>query len=133
VDYNSKKFKTLQAKWAKKLEKSGFNDIEDHDGHLKEYALSGYRRLEHQVSATNGDTSAVYNSINAKTEYYRLATHLLNQDVFKTDNEKYIWKLHSEGVSIRDIKAQVNAPNNYYIFNIIKRLKKEILRKKKHE
>ncbi len=120
VNRNSNEFKKLQAEWYEKL-KPDFEDIENEKG-LKAYAFFEYnKRIRHRIEAT--------------TEYYRLATHLLNEPVFKNKKEKTIWELHSEGLSIRDIikKLKLERAALHTIHRTIIRLRKIMLSKTNEE
>lgn len=86
----SKTFKSLQAKWYRKLEKAGFDDIEK-DGHLRDW--DGF----HFKSNYSPEQFA------EKKDYYEKAKDLLNRDVFIDGVERRIWALHTCGFSIRKI------------------------------
>lgn len=111
--FKTKEFLTLQAKWNKKLEKSGFEDIETKDGLLKGISHADFFK-------------AHYNQIDAqaKEEYYRNAGYFLYEHKFKTELERKIWELHVEGVGIREIVKILKKKN----YNIYKRKCHELLR-----
>ena len=90
----TEEFKKLQDKWYAKLKKQGFEDKENARGELKVYDryLYGTRTEENDDTWTS-----------AKSEYYRLAEHFLNEFKFKDSTEKFIWSRHSEGDSVRTI------------------------------
>jgi hypothetical protein len=95
--FKTKEFKDLQKIWNKKLERSGFEDIERKDsvgarsGRLKTHALKNI------VDNYTAEEFAV------KEEYYRLAGQFLHEYKFKSDKDKTIWRMHSEGISYLDI------------------------------
>lgn len=89
--FNSKEFKDLNAKWRKKLEKSGFEDIENDRGELRSSDSSEYIRNFDPIAA------------GAKEEYFRRAGFFLYEYKFETELERRIWELHVEGASIREI------------------------------
>lgn len=94
VPITPEQFKELEAKWYKKLEASGFDDIEDTtnpDRPLKTWAKSDFLEKSPTTIAVN-------------TAYYGAASDLLNTYKFKKPIHKRIWKLHSEGMSVRDIE-----------------------------
>jgi hypothetical protein len=93
--FKTPKFKELQEKWYKKLEKSGFKDIEQDEY----YFADG-----HGVSTI--DKRRVTWEI--QQEYYRLATHFLNDHKFKNRFEQIVWEYHSNGMSVRDIADTLN-------------------------
>lgn len=109
-----KEFSKLQAEWYRKLKKSGFDDVEQTDGNLKIWSAHYFQ------SAYTPD------SFTAKETYYRLAGQFLHSHKFKTPHEREVWRLHSEGESIRAIAAHLGSyPNK--IHKIIKKLSKEML------
>jgi hypothetical protein len=118
MDTNSKQFKLLQDKWYKKLEKEGFDDIEKLD-HIKFqsegamfYSFYGHEKFK------------------AKEEYYQLAGKFLHDYNFKNDIEKEIWRLYSEGFTIRQISTFLNLQKfkKSRVFNIVAQLKKEMIK-----
>jgi glutamine synthetase adenylyltransferase len=111
--YQTKEFKELQAKWAKKLEKDGFEDIETLDGKLKGISHADFFK-------------AHYNQIDAqaKEEYYRQAGYFLYEHKFKNELERKIWELHLEGVGIREIVKVLKKRRH----KVYKRMVHEILR-----
>lgn len=89
--WDSEEFQKLNKKWQRKLEKSGFEDIEQPDGNLKKWSAS-YARIRYKK------TSAA-----AKETYYRYAGQFNYDYTFINPVDRLIWQYHSEGVSIRDI------------------------------
>ena len=89
--FKTKEFLKLHRDWAKKLKKSGFEDIERKEGVLKTSSMENVRNLY------------TVEQFNIKEEYYRLAGQFLHEYKFKTQVDKRIWELHSEGVSVRNI------------------------------
>ena len=119
MDKNSKEFKELKAKWYKKLEEKGFNDIEQDEEHLKAWH-SHYFRERYSPSR-----------FEAKQEYYRAASKFFHDYKFENPTDKSIWRLHVEGLSSRDIAAyrQKNCVRPWSfpaVAAIIKRLSKEM-------
>lgn len=100
--YQTQAFKKLNDKWAKELKRSGFADIEqpadfksgNPDGNLKQWAASPYTRTSFSLSR--------YQSTE---EYYRLAGQFLYEHKFSNDDERSLWEMHSEGLSIDSIIA----------------------------
>lgn len=82
--------KELQDVWYKKLEKSGFQDIEQDTDNLKVWSSVFF--LRHSPE-----------QIQAKQAYYQMASNFLEDHEFKTRREEIIWSYHSEGISYRDI------------------------------
>ncbi len=87
-----KKLNKLKDKWYAKLEREGFNDIEQEDGRLKSWSM-------HFVQARYGNTA----EFEAKQDYYRLAGQLLHEHKFESELEKLIWEKHCEGETVRGI------------------------------
>ncbi len=83
-------FKKLQAKWNKKLEKSGFIDIEDETERLKSWSI-------------RWRTKKRLNEAKARQPYYELATQFLSEYEFESNLDQIIWEYHSNGLSIREI------------------------------
>lgn len=104
-----KNLKTLTKTWYKKLKDSGFNDIEQENGLLKDYSNRFYRS---QFKEDSGDS--LENKIQSKTlineakeEYYRLAGQFLHEHNFNSLVDRHIWKSHSEGLSSRAISKNL--------------------------
>ncbi len=102
MDFKSKEFKDLQNVWYKKLAASGFNDLEDEKEFLKKHSLSAL--IQH--------TSGRLEYVAVKQEYYRLASHFLHDYHFPDAITKYIWKSHSEGLSMREISIRLKKDFN---------------------
>lgn len=110
--YQTSEFKKLNAKWSKKLEKSGFEDIEQPadfksgapDGNLKKWSASFF-------SNPSRFDAAKYE---AKEEYYRLAGQFLHEHRFSHRDEKALWEMHSEGLSIDSIVSMFKAKKIEY-------------------
>lgn len=91
MDQNSDEFKKLQAKWYEKLKKKGFQDIEQQDGNLKVWSSHLFKSSYNEITTP------------AKEDYYRIAGQFLHEYKFENAAEKLIWRLHSDGHSIRHI------------------------------
>jgi hypothetical protein len=102
-------FPALKAEWDKRLKDSGFEDVEDSRGNLKSWSSSMY------LAGKNNDASFedVILQNQAKEQYYRLAGQFLFEHHFKNEQEKLIWKLHSEDTSIRDIVEILKKRGNH--------------------
>lgn len=87
---SSQSYEKLKEVWYKKLERSGFEDIEKDEFNLKQY------------SSRFAEATVVRNW-HAKSEYYSMAGQFLNNYKFNSRLEKIIWEYHSNGISIRDI------------------------------
>ncbi len=87
-----KDFKSLQEKWYKKLEKSGFKDAEDSQENLHTWSYIFSRNCDKHKEL-----------MLAKQTYYRMATNFLNDYNFESNLDKVIWEYHANGISVRDI------------------------------
>lgn len=116
------KFLALQKKWYAKLEKSGFEDIEDGE-HLK---MSRGQRLAEVVKAGK------YSFQSSKQEYYRLAGFFLYDHTFESTKDKIIWEVHSQGMAYREISSFMLKKHNIdmaqtQVLETIHRLRKKML------
>jgi hypothetical protein len=121
VDRHSKEFKQLQAKWYGKLKKAKFDDIEENEDTLKEWASNTFRN---KFDATK---------YQARLNYYRLAGHFLHEYEFDSDKERAIWELHAEGLSRPKVLKQLKSRNfktySRQVQEIIEKLEKEMITK----
>lgn len=88
--------KALQAKWKKKLKDSGFEDIEDGKGNLKEYHSYRY------------NSKKIKRGFFEKQRYYELAGQLLHSFPFSSPRNKAIWAMHVDGRSNADIADKLD-------------------------
>ena len=72
--------------WRLKLKHSGFNDIEDSVGNLKEHHAHKFR------SKRKSHTEIV-----VKERYYQLASQLAHSHKFDSDLDHAVWALHANG------------------------------------
>ena len=88
--------KKLQTLWDKKLKQSGFNDIE-RGGQLiqwdSHYFFARYTPEEFE----------------AKHNYYLWASRLTHSHPFQSETDRQIWKLHAEGLGVREIALRLKA------------------------
>lgn len=84
--FETEEFKKLNRQWRKKLKASGFKDIELSDDELVRYSF-------HLTEAYRSGTF----------DYYLKCAEFLLTHKFKTQFEKKIWELHTDGLSIRRI------------------------------
>lgn len=89
-----KDLKALQKIWYEKLKKSGFKDAERPDGRFHLCASSLPSRYNSTFFA-------------AREEYFRLAGQLLHEYPFESTSQMLVWRLHSEGLSIREIVKEL--------------------------
>ncbi len=95
--FKTSKFKALKDKWYKKLEKSGFEDIEDNkyeEPKLKAYHYLRFKVVEPSVHA-------------ARAKYYENCRGVLANHRFQSPLYRRIWELHTEGLSLREIESEI--------------------------
>lgn len=143
MDFQSKEFKTLQAKWYKKAKESGFEDIEKDEQWLKRH--TGFYGKDHLYRTEYA---------RARRDYYIAAGQFLHSHLFDNEVDRRIWELHANGVSIRDIVKTLKAeklwfkkglrldgkprikqlrPCKFTVHNVIKELKSTMLKQLKEE
>ena len=111
-------FRALQQKWYKKLEQSGFKDIEDEKGRLKVYSGIGLSEdLPLPVSRTDY-SSKLYKE--SQAEYYRLAGQYLYDKKFKSPRDKQVWALHTQGLSFTVISEKLGLTRDSVKYRIRK-------------
>lgn len=96
---DQKTLREQQRIWDKKLKESGFEDIEDRNS-PREMLKSwhSWTFIHHY----NAETFA------ARQQYYELASHFLNGHKFESATEREVWRLHSEGDSLRKIANEIS-------------------------
>lgn len=119
--YKTKEFKKLKDTWYKKLEKSGFVDVEASEDSLKEWDSSITLRYDKHIIAS-------------KEEYFRLAGKFLFSYEFESERDTAIWQLHSDGLSLREIATQlkkkkykINSMSNVNL--VVKKLAQKMIEK----
>lgn len=110
-------FKDLLKEWYDKLNQSGFSDIE-------EISQKGDPVLKKWDSFY---FSARYPStiFHAKSTYYYVASHFLENHHFEDDLHKRVWRFHAEGISFRGI-ANLLDLNKDSVSSIVTNLKNEM-------
>jgi hypothetical protein len=122
--YQTRKFKELQSDWYKKLEESGFEDIEDvssKEEFLKTWHSSYFqKRYEPEVFESN-------------ETYYRKARSFLEDTfqnvqygLFEKKLDDVIWEKHAEGISLRDIAKELNL-KVHQVHKVVTVLKKRMI------
>ncbi len=95
MNFKSTEFKKLQKKWYKKLQETGFVDIEQNEYELK------------------NSTTGIPFTAEETVKYYTLASAYLQSTDFESLTEKLIWFLHSEGETGRTIGAALSRSASY--------------------
>lgn len=106
----SKEFEKLKAEWYKRLEKSGFKDIEQDEDTLKK---TTYERLYKRDMIRLPFTQ----------RYYELATHLLQTFKFESSTDRAIWSHHANGKTVREIMERTDK-SRFLVQKTIERLSK---------
>lgn len=89
--FKTPEFKRLFKEWNQVLEQEGLSEIEELQ---LPFSL---RKSEHRTD-----------KIKEKDRYYELAFDLLQTFKFKNDMYQYIWALHCNGITVRDISKMIN-------------------------
>lgn len=108
--------KALQREWYQKLKDTGFQDIEVYSGGEQ----NRYRTNSGWIEKMGAERFLI------KRDYYILAGHFLHDHDFKSEGEKEIWSLHSDGKTIRSI-AKALEMRSCQVFLVIKRLRKKMM------
>lgn len=89
--------KKLQKEWYKKLEDTGFNDIEKNESSEYNVKRPVSKRFTEKNKLFRKGTWVV------KQEYYDMALEFLNVYPFPRELDKVIWEYHANGLTVRDI------------------------------
>lgn len=122
-----KDYKKLKEIWYAKLKKSGFEDIEQSDGKLKEWSTRWVRK----------GFSPIRNQ--SLESYFHMATRFLNEYPFESELHKIVWEYHANGLSVREIagtlgKTKVIKRTGAWVHKfVIKPLREEMKRLYMHE
>lgn len=88
--FKTERFIVLRIEWEKKLEESGFKDIERNN------SLKRFHSYDFQDIYTE-------DRFKEKSEYYYDAFQFLHIHEFKHEAHRQIWELHTHGIPYRDI------------------------------
>lgn len=95
----NKKFRDVLNKWYDKLEKEGFQDIENRDN------PDGPMRGD--FSSSNSRRALTRATLDLREVYFSDAENFLNSFDFDSSRDEVIWRLHSTGMSARAISASL--------------------------
>jgi len=109
----NKQLAQLIKEWDEKLKASGFKDIEDRKRDtLKSWAGTTYLTFnKDQEKKIEPQRDYGYSTLTWKqsqAEYFRLASQILHEATFKSEQHRIMWELHSEGYSGVEIAKQLN-------------------------
>lgn len=111
--YNNREFQKLNAKWAKKLEDSGFDDLEKNANEYSNLPRSFDERVNN------------YKTLESTLEYFARASDYLHNGEFKSTKEREIWEHHCDGDTLGEIAAKMKltrSPIAYHVWNVQKRI-----------
>jgi hypothetical protein len=94
--FETKEFQKLNRQWKKKLKASGFKDIE---------------RNEHRLSMYSYEVFDAYDPLTE--DYYNKALNFLQSHTFQSDLDRFIWSLHANGRSVREISSELESSTIY--------------------
>ena len=114
-------FLDLQAHWYKKLEESGFKDIENLN---KIYGNAKYSHL----TRSSSDFSRKFNQLTY--DYYANCRHYVACGTFPNKIDKKILKWHANAVSLRDISLKLKdygvRKSYYWVFEQLVRIRHDM-------
>lgn len=126
--------KQLIQQWYKKLEESGFQDIETASGFLTGTSYRGggqhatYKHLREKMGKSRFTAQSQVDESWAKNQdvqnYYYLAEQFANCYEFKSEIDKQLWTMYADGQTYREMGKTVGK-SAYWVFQQIKRLKPE--------
>lgn len=111
----TKEFQELQKEFYERLEREGFDEIEDTSNDAR--LLKSWHSFKFQ------DIDPI--QAEATREYFMAAERLLHTKQFKRDLEREIWELHCKGFTSIEINAQ-NGMNERTIRHIVQTIAAEI-------
>ena len=94
--WQTEKFKRIERIWEEKLRESGFIDVENGNGKLKQNAANSYRTNISQV-------------IESKQRYFELLGHIAHEEQFRDEVERIVMQRRSEGATIKEISLELSA------------------------
>jgi len=126
--------KQLIQQWYKKLEDSGFQDIEQVSGFLTGTSFRGggqnvtYKHLRTKLGKSRFTAQSQVEESWAKNQdvqdYYYSAEQFANSYKFKSEIDKQLWTMYANGQTYREM-AKSTGKSAYWVFQQIKRLKPE--------
>lgn len=108
--YQTREFIKLHAVWKKKLERSGFKDIEPVEGAQMPESINIRREAKRP------------GRILSIQEYYQQAGKFYWDYRFKTERDKKIWFYYSEGRTMREIAVLMRFKSHTPVFTFLKQI-----------
>lgn len=103
--FQTNEFKELSDQWQQKLAESGFVDIENRLGDLKQNAPNSYRQADKLI-------------IEAKLKYFQLISRFLQEDESLSKLELTVMRMRSDGLQIIQIAKENNIDRHTVTFII---------------
>jgi hypothetical protein len=105
-------FRKLQREWYKKLEESGFKDIErfkDDELVFKRSGIDNSRCIEWYIEATDLGTIEELSEGAIKAEYFRIIAQTAKDEetTYRNEVDRHILIRHSEGAKIKTIVTEL--------------------------
>ena len=123
----SKELKRLQKEWYKKLKDDGFEDIEYMD---KNQDPQEWLKGNSKFSPMYDDQMAVIEAEvdhSCTEDYFRAAADLLFEGIFDTEEDRYVWEMHSNGATLRGIAKEIGC-SHPRILRIVNKYRKHIVK-----
>lgn len=112
----TKDFKKIQKEWYSKLKESGFDDIE-----VEEKGKIRLKKWDSVYFFCRHTSDEFF----MKKKYYEMVTDFLNSYPFDREQDRTVWKFHSEGLTVRAI-AEETQMKSCQVFLILSSLKKKM-------
>lgn len=119
IKMTQREFIAVRDEWYNKLKQEGFKDIENN------HEENSYLHVWEKHYFTN---VCKPEKIDENKSYYEAASDFLNSHPFTTDEEKTVWELHADGLSLRQTAKKLGK-KICRIHKIIKKLKLSMLLK----
>lgn len=108
--YQTREFIKLQKAWQKRLERSGFCDIEPKEGAPMPESINIRREVKRPERLLS------------LQEYYSQASKFYWDYRFKTERDKKIWLYYSEGKTMREIAVLMRFKSHTPVFTFLKQI-----------
>jgi len=117
-NYSSKEFKELQQFWYNKLAESGFNDIED-------FRIEYGNQSNDHLKRSCKDLARKYNQ--DTFQHFADCRNFLCHGYFSSKIDKFIFKMYTEGLSLRQIAELLPEKQSYfYVHTKLKKIKSDL-------
>jgi hypothetical protein len=111
---------SLRAKWRDQLRAAGFRDLA-----VGTYGDHGF--LSNRGAGKLVDVDQARNRA-AKIAYAEFAAEVSERFPFDYDRDHAIWRLHADGLGMREIARQLGAPENFHsVRSVVNRIRRDAL------